>query len=1261
MGCSARYKYIRFMIVGELMRKIKSIPKEVCNFVQLTFEKIKQNINKYKNMGFHDLAPTDELDASKEYFKALDWALKNDRITNIALSGPYGSGKSSIIQSYMKKHRGLKAINISLATFVELEEFNGEQSETKKPYVQEKLIDIGEKRIEEGVLKQLFYKVDHKRIPRSRYRKLYRVSKLKIFLGTILGLALIALGIAYFMPEIWEKAIDYVYLFGGYYALSKVKSWLVVLFFGLIVIWFFSNLLWILLTSYKVKEVNLADRAAITKQEESNESIFDKNMDEIIYFFEETNFKVVFIEDLDRFKSPEIFVRLRELNTILNNYEKIRRKIVFVYAIRDDMFIDKDRTKFFDFIIPIVPIINSTNSNEKLLELFGDEINEIDVEDNKHAITQEYIMSVSPYIDDMRVLINIYNEFLIYKNTLREEQKLDLEDIQMMSLMIFKNLRPNDFANLQMEKGVVKEAFKCKEKFAEKQIDRLEEDKNALSEQLKVVKDEILLSKKELKFVILCKLSEGTEMPTQIDADGHSYDFSTIMGEDFDLEKIYKSQLITKYRYNIKKGINGIEVLNEKANGQYSYIERWRSLRNNSTERIEGLRREVISISEKISKMRNISFFELCKNYELEDILDFNYEDNLFLIFALRNGYIDEKYANYINYFHANSITNSDMNFILNVRNHGGVNSWSSLNKIDQVIKRLSVFEFEQKEIYNFDLLEYMLKYDSNSEKCQRFIKQLSDEDERSWNFINTFIDLTKYTNKDLFIQMLGGAWKGIWDYIYNEPLLTDSRKLFYLELLLKNCSKEQIKGFDSNKKITDYFISKPDILQLLVDVEINRMKDVIEKLEIKFIELETEGVSEELLEWIFDNCYYTINLPMLQNIVKHKKEDVLNGLETANYTILRALEYPPVCEYIDDNFEDYIRDVVLQIPTNKFESEESVNIMIQKLQMNPDLCKEIIKKEEVLINDLSHCCLEIVEEKGEEAMWIWDTYLDTEKVIPSWKNVLFYFQYFKLTVSLEDFISAKIDTLMLDSAKETNIAFTRTILLHNFNISVYRKLIGIFRLEDFNHSLGDFTREQVDALIELKYFKMSPNQYADLKQYHPELGLKFIVLNKDDFIRQIEDYELEEVDVEELLDSNALTENEKKAIIEAMGTSRITEKMAFIIYEMTTPLEKEVVNTAWELLPKEKCYQLLLNQIQIFSMTELSEKFISLGDVYKPLADRTRRHTVKLFHSEYNEKLAKYLCKKGYLTSADNTMLKVMGEDEPYILCRVKQVKSDK
>ena len=81
-----------------------------------------------------------------------------------------------------------------------------------------------------------------------------------------------------------------------------------------------------------------------------------------------TKYNVVFIEDVDRFNTSEIFVKLRELNTLLNNYDLIKRRIVFVYAIKDDMFNDQDRTKFFDFIIPIIPIINSTNSGEKLLE-----------------------------------------------------------------------------------------------------------------------------------------------------------------------------------------------------------------------------------------------------------------------------------------------------------------------------------------------------------------------------------------------------------------------------------------------------------------------------------------------------------------------------------------------------------------------------------------------------------------------------------------------------------------------------------------------------------------------------------------------------------------------------------------------------------------------------------------------------------------------------------------------------------------------------
>ena len=70
---------------------------------------------------FSDLAPLDSIDNTSEYLNALDWALKNRRIRNVALCGPYGAGKSSIINSYLKSHADAqqKSLRISMATFIE--------------------------------------------------------------------------------------------------------------------------------------------------------------------------------------------------------------------------------------------------------------------------------------------------------------------------------------------------------------------------------------------------------------------------------------------------------------------------------------------------------------------------------------------------------------------------------------------------------------------------------------------------------------------------------------------------------------------------------------------------------------------------------------------------------------------------------------------------------------------------------------------------------------------------------------------------------------------------------------------------------------------------------------------------------------------------------------------------------------------------------------------------------------------------------------
>ena len=84
---------------------------------------------------------------------------------------------------------------------------------------------------------------------------------------------------------------------------------------------------------------------------------------------------------------------------------------------------------------------------------------------------------------------------------------------------------------------------------------------------------------------------------------------------------------------------------------------------------LEVLQEEIEQIKYEQKKLSSRSLRWLIENDSSENVLSKEVKDNKFLVFLLRRGYLDEKYANYINYFKGNSITTNDMNFILAVKN----------------------------------------------------------------------------------------------------------------------------------------------------------------------------------------------------------------------------------------------------------------------------------------------------------------------------------------------------------------------------------------------------------------------------------------------------------------------------------------------------------------------------------------------------------------------------------------------------------------
>ena len=68
------------------------------------------------DLRFQKLTPTSNVDLNV-YEEGFEFIFSNDEIRNIAVSGPYSSGKSSLLESYKKKYPQKTFIHISLAHF----------------------------------------------------------------------------------------------------------------------------------------------------------------------------------------------------------------------------------------------------------------------------------------------------------------------------------------------------------------------------------------------------------------------------------------------------------------------------------------------------------------------------------------------------------------------------------------------------------------------------------------------------------------------------------------------------------------------------------------------------------------------------------------------------------------------------------------------------------------------------------------------------------------------------------------------------------------------------------------------------------------------------------------------------------------------------------------------------------------------------------------------------------------------------------------
>ena len=421
-----------------------------------------------------------------ESFNALHWALKQPMVNNIAITGYLGSGKSSFWESY-KYRVGQKypddnplkdvgIVSISLAKFHRVCEnkynfsansLNGSSYDIKQTDAgykifsnstssdydywrisqeQKKVEEKVEIDIERGILEQILYSVDSEDIPASRFKKLQEMPKNLQYGYSLIVYVIIVCGLVFAKYDKLSLLLRKTESLKDIFFMDSFYVWLIfliVLLLGLLAL--LPRLYVFRITAISCHDFNI-------HFEENKGGLFSQNITELVYFFEKLNKRIVVIEDLERFDSPIIFIKLRELNHILNRVPSIKN-LKFIYMIRDDTFLKYERTKFFDFIVPIVPVLTKDNSADFILRKMG----ELEIE-----LGRPYIKYISKYLSDLRLLKNCKNEYFVYKRVnmdfLKEENSGSIsqkECQRIFSLILYKNLYPRDFQKLLRHKGIL--------------------------------------------------------------------------------------------------------------------------------------------------------------------------------------------------------------------------------------------------------------------------------------------------------------------------------------------------------------------------------------------------------------------------------------------------------------------------------------------------------------------------------------------------------------------------------------------------------------------------------------------------------------------------------------------------------------------------------------------------------------------------------------------------------------------------------------
>ena len=385
---------------------------------------------------------------------------KYSKIQNIGIVGPYGSGKSSIIQTIMHDNKVNTFLKISLLNLGT--NFRNRQVDNEKLVIE----------LENRIINQILFKKDQNKNILGAIKNFIYQKRINIWFMKIL-----------FSIFLMQQFLIYSNSIKGMSICGVEFSHMLNTMNPIMICTLLTVITFVIIEQLYNKKFSRIKLSGLEVDFIGEKSPINKNLDAIINSFYKNRYDTVIIEDLERYCNKEIFLILRELNNTLNESNINARPIRFIYVINEEIFETEERIKFFDYILSVIPFFNEYNKDglfKALLKSAGFEIKQRDL---------LKLLLLEELIGDSRSMKSIVNDFINFSSVIRESVDSDVNsegynkkiiDFSLLTLAILKHKYNSDFLLAYSNRGGIVNTFKFKEKIKDYLLEEIYKKETAL-------------------------------------------------------------------------------------------------------------------------------------------------------------------------------------------------------------------------------------------------------------------------------------------------------------------------------------------------------------------------------------------------------------------------------------------------------------------------------------------------------------------------------------------------------------------------------------------------------------------------------------------------------------------------------------------------------------------------------------------------------------------------------------------------------------